>query len=121
MARTRLVVAASLVAGAAATAGLAVSGPVALAIVSAVTVGIASGIPFAPAFAAAARTRPDAPAAAIGMINMCGSLLILAATPLVGLSFSLPGEGRIGFAALAAIWAAALVLLPSRRQLVGDA
>ena len=51
------------------------------------------------------------------MINMCGSLLIVTATPLVGLTFSLPGDGRIGFLALAVVWAAALLVLPSDAQL----
>jgi hypothetical protein len=29
-------------------------------------------------------------------------------TPLIGVTFSFPGEGRIGFAVLAALWLAAL-------------
>jgi MFS family permease len=106
--------AASLAAGAAATAGLALSGPVALAVLSATMVGVAAGIPFALVIARAVRARPDAPAAAIGLINMCASLLIVAATPLVGLTFSLPGRGRIGFVALAALWGLALLALPPR-------
>jgi hypothetical protein len=89
-------------------------------VVSSVTLGMAAGIPFAPAFAGAARTRPDAPGAAVGMINMCGSLLIVAATPLVGLTFSVPGMGRIGFLVLAALWGAALLVLPSKRLLSGS-
>jgi MFS family permease len=114
-AQTRLAVGTSLAAGALGTAGLAGSGPVALAAVSAATVGLAAGIPFAPAFAGAARARPETPGAAIGAINMCGSLMILAATPLVGLTFSLPGSGRIGFVAIAVLWAAALFALPPSR------
>jgi MFS family permease len=117
--RIRFASGASLAAGAVALGGLAAAGPVALAVVSAVTVGMAAGIPFAPAFAGAARTRPDAPGAAVGMINMCGSILIVAATPLVGLTFSLPGAGRLGFLALAVLWAAALLVLPSSRLLSG--
>jgi hypothetical protein len=35
-------------------------------------------------------------------------------TPLVGLSFSLSGEGRLGFAALAVLWLAALGVVVSR-------
>jgi nitrate/nitrite transporter NarK len=118
--RARVAVAASLAAGAVATLTLAAPGPVALAVVSTVVVGMAAGIPFAPAFAGAARTRPDAAGAAIGMINMCGALLILIATPLVGLTFSLPGDGRLGFVALSALWGAALLVLPSRRVFEGD-
>jgi MFS family permease len=118
--QARLATGLSLAAGAAASAGLAASGPVPLAFVSALVLGIAAGVPFAPAFAGAARTRPDAPAAAVGVINMFGSLLIVTATPLVGLTFSLPGDGRIGFLALAVVWGAALLLLPSHRQLTGE-
>jgi MFS transporter, NNP family, nitrate/nitrite transporter len=118
--RARVAVVASLAAGAVATLTLAASGPVALAVVSTLVVGMAAGIPFAPAFAGAARTRPDAAGAAIGMINMCGALLILVATPLVGLTFSLPGDGRLGFVALSALWGAALLVLPSRRVFEGD-
>jgi hypothetical protein len=38
-------------------------------------------------------------------------------TPLLGLSFSLAGEGRLGFAVVAALWLGAVTLLPSRRAL----
>jgi hypothetical protein len=33
-------------------------------------------------------------------------------TPLVGLTFSLPGDGRIGFLALGALWTLAAVTAP---------
>jgi MFS family permease len=112
-ARVRASIAASLAVGAAACAGLAASGPVALAALSVVALGIAAGIPFASVFAGAARARPDAPGAAIGLVNMAGAATILLATPLVGLTFRLPGDGRIGFLAVGALWAAALVWLPA--------
>jgi hypothetical protein len=35
----------------------------------------------------------------------------------VGLSFAMPGDGRIGFAAVAVLWLAALAFLPSRAVL----
>jgi MFS transporter, NNP family, nitrate/nitrite transporter len=117
--RARFATAASLAAGALATLALAASGPVVLAIAATVVVGMAAGIPFAPAFAGAARTRPDAPGAAIGMINMCGALLIVIATPLVGLTFSITGNGRLGFVVLAGLWGAALLVLPSRAVFEG--
>jgi hypothetical protein len=66
---------------------------------------------------ASVRIRPDAPGAAVGAVNMWGNLIVLAATPLLGLTFSLAGEGRLGFLILAVLWAAALVALPSTRQL----
>jgi hypothetical protein len=36
---------------------------------------------------------------------MTAAVRILVVTPLVGLSFSLPGDGRIGFAVIAVLWA----------------
>ena len=38
-------------------------------------------------FAAAQRTRPDAPGAAIALVNACAVLTILVGTPLAGLAF----------------------------------
>jgi MFS family permease len=101
------IIAASFVAGGAGAALLAVVRPLGLVILAAAVVGLAGGIPFAPAFSGAARVRPDAPAAAVGLVNMGAALTILVATPLVGLSFSLPGDGRLGFVAVGALWALA--------------
>lgn len=115
----RPLLAGSLAAGALGTAVLAAFAPLPLgvALVAALVAGLAAGLPFAAVFTAAARARPDAPGAAVGLVNGVAVLVILTGTPLVGLSFSLPGDGRIGFAALAALWAAALAVLPSRREL----
>jgi hypothetical protein len=38
-------------------------------------------------------------------------LVILVGTPLAGLAFELPGDGRAAFAAIAALAAAALIVL----------
>jgi MFS family permease len=97
------VVRSSFLVSAAGAAALAVATPLPLAVLGAIAVGLAAGIPFAPAFAGAARLRPDAPGAAIGLVNMAAAVTILVGTPLLGLSFSLPGDGRIGFAAIAAL------------------
>jgi nitrate/nitrite transporter NarK len=113
----RLILGASFVACAIGTAVLAIGGPLALSAVGALMLGLAAGIPFAACFAAATRTRPDAPAVAAAMVNMSGNLVIVVCTPLLGLAFSLPGDGRIGFAAVAAIWLATLALLPLVREL----
>jgi len=115
--RTRLILGASFVASGIGTALLAIAGPPALSAVGALVLGFAAGIPFAATFAAATRTRPDAPAVAAAMVNMSGNLVILVCTPLLGLAFSLPGEGRVGFAAAAAIWLATIALLPLAREL----
>jgi MFS transporter, NNP family, nitrate/nitrite transporter len=115
--RTRRVVGASLAAGSVGTLLLAVARPPELAVLGAAMVGVAAGIPFAPAFTGAASIRPDSPAAAVGLVNGAAAAVILAGTPLLGLSFGLPGHGRAGFAVTAALWAVALLALPTHRQL----
>lgn len=115
--RVRSSVGASLAAGALGTALLVAGTPLWLAGLGGVLLGLAAGIPFAPAFTGAALARPDAPAAAVGMVNGAASVVVLAGTPLLGLTFSLPGDGRVGFAVVAALWLVALALLPSRRDL----
>ena len=114
----RTAVAASLVAGALGTVALAVSKPVGLAVLGAALIGLAAGIPFAPSFTGAALTRPDAPAAAVGFVNGAAAFVTLVGTPLVGLTFSIPGDGRLGFAILgrhAGSWPCSL--LPTAAQL----
>src|SRR5439155_16431229 len=113
----RRAVGASLAAGAVGTALLAVARPPEVAALGAALVGLAAGIPFAPVFTGAAVMRPDAPAAAVGLVNGAASAVILAGTPLLGLSFSLPGDGRAGFGVVAALWVGALLALPTARQL----
>jgi MFS family permease len=105
----------SMLAGAAGTVLLLLDIPLAVRIVGAAVLGLAAGIPFAPAFAGAQVTRPDAPAAAIGFINSCATLLIVVGTPLVGLTFALPEHGRAGFVAIAVAWALAyLAVRPAK-------
>jgi MFS family permease len=93
---------------------LSVAKPLPLAIAAAALVGITAGIPFAPAFAGAQRLRPDAPGAAIGFVNMGAALTILIGTPLLGLTFSLPGDGRIGFLVVAGLCSATALVARSR-------
>jgi MFS family permease len=114
---TRLAVAASIVAGVAGTLALVAADPVWLAVLGSLLVGLGAGIPFSPAFTGAALARPDAPGAAVGVVNAAANFVVLVGTPLVGLTFSLEGEGRLGFVALAVLWLAALAVLPSRRTL----
>ena len=109
--RVRAAVATSLVGGAAGAAALAAGVSVGVSAVGALALGLAAGLPFAAVFDATLRLRPDAPAAAIGVVNGCAVLAILVGTPLAGLAFSLPGDGRIGFAVIAALWASALLVL----------
>ncbi len=109
--RLRAAVAAGIVGGAAGAAVLAAGVSVGLSAVGALVLGLAAGLPFAAVFDATLRIRPDAPAAAIGLVNGCAVLAILVGTPLAGLTFSLPGAGRIGFAVIAALWASTLFAL----------
>jgi len=95
----------SLVLGGVGVALLCVARPLPVAVFAAALAGLAAGIPFASAFAGAARLRPDAPGAAVGLVNMVAAVTILVGTPLLGLTFSLPGNGRIGFAIVAVLWA----------------
>jgi hypothetical protein len=96
----------SFLVGGAAIAVLSAAKPLWLVVIAAATAGLAAGFPFAPSFSGAARTRPDAPGAAVGLVNMGAAATILVSTPLLGLTFSLPGNGRIGFLVVAALWAA---------------
>ena len=79
---------------------------------AALAVGLAAGIPFAAVFRGAQILRPDAAGTAVGLVNAGPNLFVLIATPLVGLTFSMPGDGRLGFVALAAVGGVGLALLP---------
>jgi MFS family permease len=107
----------SLAGGSIGTLGLLVADSVPVAVASATLVGIGAGIPFAPALAAAAGMRPDAPAASVGVVNGVANTVALVGAPLVGLTFSMPGDGAFGFAGIAALWVFALAVLPSRRTM----
>jgi MFS family permease len=109
--RVHRVLVAGMLAGAAGTLAI-LAGPLPLAAAGCAVCGLAAGLPFAAAFTGAAAARPDAPGAAVGFVNGSAGLVILALTPLVGLTFSLPGDGRIGFAAIALLWAAAAAAVP---------
>ena len=120
--RVAPLLAASMVAGAAGTVLLLLDVPLFARIVGAAALGLAAGIPFAAAFSGAQAIRPDGPGAAIGFVNSCATLVIAVGTPLVGVTFSLAGHGRLGFAAVAALWALSAVgVLPSKLPRAGDA
>lgn len=115
--RARTALAVSLAAGGLGTLALLAAGPGWLAAAGGLLVGVGAGMPFAAAFTGAAVTRPDAPGAAVGLVNGVANVVVLAGTPLVGVTFSLAGGGRIGFAVIAALWLAALAVLPGREGL----
>lgn len=116
----RRAVGASLLAGAAGTMLLVTARPAA-ATVGAALVGLAAGIPFAYVFTAAAVLRADAQGAAVGLVNGAASAVVLLGTPLVGLSFSLPGGGRAGFVVVAALWLGGFLVLPRSMLLTAPA
>jgi MFS family permease len=105
------VVRAAFVVGGGAIALLAVGRPLALVVPAAALVGLAAGIPFASAFAGAQRLIPDAPAAAVGAVNLAATIVILVGTPLLGLTFALPGGGRTGFVACAVLFGSAALVV----------
>ncbi len=91
---------------------LATLAPLPVLALAALAVGLAAGIPFAAVFRGAQILRPDAAGTAVGLVNAGPNLFVLIATPLVGLTFSMPGDGRLGFVALAAVGLVGLSLLP---------
>ena len=109
-ARRREFLVGSLLAGAAGATLLASGGPLWAAGLGSLALGLAAGIPFAVVFDVAQRLRPDAPGAAVALVNGCATLTILVGTPLAGLAFELPGDGAAAFGAIAALSLAALPL-----------
>ena len=114
---TKTIVVGSLLACGVGALLVAAAEPLALVVLGATMIGLAAGLPFAAAFLGAAQTRPDAPATAIGFVNGSAALLIVVGSPLLGLAFSLPGDGRVGFVAAAALWLLAVLVVPSEREL----
>lgn len=115
-ARTWTFVAAALCIGSVAILVLASSPPLWLAALAALAAGLAAGFPFASVFDLTLRLRPDAPAAAVGLVNGSAVLVILVGTPIAGLAFSLPGDGRLAFLGIGLAWASALVAVPAARR-----
>jgi MFS family permease len=111
----RLLIAVALVGTSVGALLLALGVSLAVSTVGAFVLGLMAGLPFAVIFAAAQRLRPDAPGAAIALVNGCAVLTILVGTPLAGLAFELPSDGRLAFAAIAVLAAAALIPLRTTR------
>jgi MFS family permease len=106
--RRSSLVAGSLVAVSGGALMLAVRGPLWLSALGALALGLAAGFPFAVIFETVQRLRPDAPGAAVALVNGCAVLAILVGTPLAGLAFDVPGDGAVAFAAIGVLAAAAL-------------
>ena len=105
----RRLVGLSLLAVAGGALVLALGGPLWLSALGALTLGLAAGFPFAVIFETVQRLRPDAPGAAVALVNGCAVLAILVGTPVAGLAFDLPGDGAAAFAAVGLL---AVVALP---------
>jgi MFS family permease len=112
---TRAMLIASMLLGGGCTALVALGPPVPVLVAAAALIGLAGGIPFGPALYGAGRAFPQSAGAAAGVVNTFAGSLILVGTPLMALTFTLPGEGRLGFYLAAAIWAAVALLVPPTR------
>ncbi|MGH2873095.1 MAG: hypothetical protein ACRDL5_11620, partial [Solirubrobacteraceae bacterium] len=110
-ARVWRLIATSFVIGAAAVVLLMLSAGVVADVVGAAIVGLVSGMPFGSALTGAAQASPDAAGVGVGAMNTYPIIAIVAGTPLVGLTFS-PGDGRLGFGVIAALWLAAVAVVP---------
>lgn len=108
-------VALSIVIGGAGAIALALPLSTPALFAAAAVVGLMSGVAFAMAFTGAQLERPDAPGAAIGFVNAAAALFVVVGTPLVGLTFSLPGDGRLGFVVLGVLAAVAALATPPWR------
>ena len=101
------------------TATLALTSTPGMAIVAAGFLGLAAGVPFATIFTTSPRVRPEAPAAAIAFVNMCGNLTAVVGTPLLGAAFSLPDGARWSFLGIALLWAVPLLTLRKADPVAG--
>ena len=110
--RTQALLAAAMVTAGSATALLALGPPLPVLVVLAATIGVAGGIPFGPALYAAGRSFPDYGAAAVGVVNTFSGVVIAVATAIVAVTFTLPGDGRLGFLLVGVAWAAVAPLVP---------
>lgn len=109
-----------LVAIAAGTIGTLLIGlgrPPVLPVIGASLVGLAAGLPFALVLAGVARIYPREPGTAFGAVNSYAQMTIIIGTPLLGLGFSLPGDGLVGFAVVALLWALTALVLPRAKLL----
>ncbi len=118
-ARTFLIAAA--ITGSTATLVLASARPVAVAVVAAATVGMMAGLPYGILLAGLGHAFPRQVGSAIGAMSTYAVAAIVVCTPLLGVTFSLPGEGLIGFGAAGLLWFASVAGLPRGDMLEGPA
>jgi nitrate/nitrite transporter NarK len=75
--------------------------PLGVALTGVVLIGIGIGLPYAAMFSRAGALFPGRAAAAMGLVNMLGIIMILGGAPLVGHLADLTGSFKTSFAALA--------------------
>lgn len=106
--RAPFFIGAALALGAGATMVLVVGPPMPVVVLACAALGFAAGMPFGPVMDRAGRAYGGSPAAAIAVLNTGAMLVIVLGTPALGATFDLPGDGRLGFAAVACLWAASV-------------
>lgn len=107
----RWVLPVSLTVCAADTVALAFPSTATVAVFAVLTLGVASGLPFAAVLGGAQRWRPDRPAAAVGLLNALANFLVVVGTPL----FAAAIQGQQIMLALfvaAALWLVPIAALP---------
>lgn len=96
------------------TVGLALVGPLWLAILGSALVGLATGVPWIYVFWRLPSVRPEAAGAALAIVNALPLFVAIAGIPLIGVTFSLSDNGRTGFLIMAVLWGLLVFVLPAR-------
>ena len=84
----------------------------ATALAAVILVGIGIGLPYAAMFSRAGKLFPGRAAAAMGLVNMLGIIMILGGAPLVGHLADLTGSFKTSFAVLGGFTLATCALVP---------
>ncbi|MDO5864389.1 MULTISPECIES: nitrate/nitrite transporter [Paenarthrobacter] len=107
----RWVLPASLTVCAVATAALYVPSTPLAAVAVVLSLGLASGLPFAAVLRGAQLWRPDRPAAAVGLLNALANTLVVLGTPLFAAAIQHEQIGTALFV-VTALWLVPIVALP---------
>jgi nitrate/nitrite transporter NarK len=116
--RIRVLVGVSLLLNAVACAALSWGHALSLSMIAIVALGIGCGLPYAGVFNRAASLFPGRAGAAMGLVNMVGTIMILAGAPAVGYLVDVSGQFRRSFyvlGAFALVAAGASQAIPEER------
>jgi len=83
-----------------------------MALTAVVLIGMGVGLPYAAMFSRAGALFPGRAAAAMGLVNMLGILMILGGAPLVGHLADLTGTFRVSFAVLGGFALTVCAIIP---------